>query len=100
MSEVRSSIRRCTILGWGGIGGVSGFDEALALGLAGSIVIASRDGRDGCIIVPSRKISPYVRSAWMSGTSSTLSDLCSSESKGPPRASKPETMSSHGSRGS
>ena len=76
-----------------------GLEIDLALGLAGSIVIASRDGRGGCVMVPSRRMSPYVKSAWISGTSSTLDDLCSSESKGPPSASNPDTMSSHGSRG-
>lgn len=44
MSEVRSSIRRWTIEGWGGIGGVMG-RGFLDFGLAGSIVMAKREGR-------------------------------------------------------
>ena len=99
MSEVSNSIRRWTMLGWGGIGGVDGLALPLARGLAGSMVIASREGLDGWVRVPSRRISPYVRSAWIRGTSSTLSDRGSSESNGPPRASRPETMLSHGSWG-
>ena len=99
MSEVNNSIRRCTILGWGGIGGVAGLPVFFALGFAGSMVMASKDGRDGWVRVPSRRISPYVKSAWMRGTSSTLKVLCSSLSNGPPSASRPETILSHGSCG-
>jgi hypothetical protein len=66
---------------------------------AGSIVIASKDGRGRWVSVPSRRISPQVRSAWMSGTSSTEAGRWSSASSGPPRASSPETIDSHGSCG-
>lgn len=58
MSDVRSSILRWTIEGWAGIGGVIGRATDFAPGLAGSMVIARREGRDGCTMVPSRRISP------------------------------------------
>ena len=92
MSDVSNSMRRWTIEWCGGIGGVGGrlvFDD---FDVDGSIVIARSDGRGRCVKVPSRRISPYVRSACISGTSSTLSTRPSSFSKDPPRASSPETM--------
>ncbi len=58
MSDVSSSIRRWTILGWGGIGGVMGRDIDFTRGLGGSMVIANKDGRGGWVIAPSRKMSP------------------------------------------
>ena len=61
--------------------------------------MASSEGRGGWVRVPSRNMSPYVRSAWINGTSSTLRLLCSSESNGPPSASSPETILSHASCG-
>lgn len=47
MSDVSNSILRCTMLGWGGMGGVMGLAVDLALELAGSMVIASKDGLGG-----------------------------------------------------
>ena len=73
MSDVRSSILRWTTCGCGGMGGVEGrplFE--FFLDTDGRIVIANNDGRGRCDIVPSRRMSPYVRSAWINGTSSTL----------------------------
>ena len=46
MSDVRSSIRRWTTRGWGGIGGVLGHADFFWFAVvAGSMVIARRDGR-------------------------------------------------------
>lgn len=100
MSEVRSSIRRWTICGWGGIGGLFCQDEDFfELPGAGSIVMANNDGRGRCIIVPSLSMSPQTRSAWISGNSSTETALWSSCSTGPPSASRPDTIVSQGSWG-
>jgi hypothetical protein len=82
------------------MGGVGGRPVGLRFGPDGRSVIASSDGLGRCDSEPSRRISPYVRSAWIKGTSSTLSVRASSWSIGPPRASKPDTIDSHGSCGS
>lgn len=58
MSDVSSSMRRCTIDGCGGIGGVAGRPDPFAFGFAGSIVMASSDGRGECVKWPSRSRSP------------------------------------------
>lgn len=55
------------------MGGVGGLPVGLFFGPDGSRVMASNDGRGRCDSDPSRRMSPYVRSAWISGTSSTLS---------------------------
>lgn len=100
MSEVSNSIRRCTTCGCGGIGGVDGRPEGFFFDTEGKMVIAKSDGRGRCEILPSLSISPYVRSAWINGNSSTLRLRDSSWSRGPPKASKPETIVSQGSCGS
>ena len=46
------------MLGWGGIGGVIGLAVDLALGFAGSMVMANSEGLGGCVKVPSRSMSP------------------------------------------
>jgi hypothetical protein len=73
MSEVRSSMRRCTTLGCGGMGGLFGHTDCFfcCWDVAGSMVIARREGLGRCIRVPSRSRSPHVKSAWIRGTSST-----------------------------
>lgn len=81
------------------MGGVGGRPLELFFGPDGSNVMASREGRGRCDSEPSRRMSPYVRSAWINGTSSTLSGRDSSWSSGPPRASRPDTIVSHGSCG-
>lgn len=65
ISEVRSSMRRWTTLGCGGMGGELGQTDFLLFcdGVAGSIVMASREGRGRWVRVPSRRMSPQVRSA-------------------------------------
>lgn len=64
---------------------------------AGSMVIARREGRGRCVTVPSRRISPHTRSAWMRGTSSIETVRSSSLSREPPSASRPDTIDSQGS---
>lgn len=81
------------------MGGVAGNAVEAFLGPEGSRVMASNDGLARCERVPSRRMSPYVRSAWIKGTSSTLSVRESSWSSGPPNASSPETIVSQGSCG-
>ena len=51
-------MRRCTMLGCGGICGDDGRAMFFDLEFAGNMVMASKDGRDGWVRVPSRRISP------------------------------------------
>jgi len=97
MSDVSSSIRRCTIAGCAGMDNVG--DRIDLMRECGSIVIANNDGRGRCEFAPSRRMSPYIRSAWMSGTSSMLKARDSSWSEELPSASSPETIVSQASCG-
>lgn len=56
MSEVRSSMRRCTTEGCGGMGGVAGRADRRVVP-ADNMVMARSEGRGSCVAAPSRRMS-------------------------------------------